>query len=257
MKTLSFIIPVYNEEQRIKTTLTALSRGFSFDGLDLKHIYFVDDGSIDNTVKIIKNHKKTLGKKLGASIDILSYPENKGKGYAVRQGMLTADTDYALFFDADMSTPLTEFKKFLPYIQKNADVVIGTRKNGQSTVVKHQPKYRELLGRGFTLLSQLVLNTWVTDFTCGFKLFSRQATDEIFKSAKINRWSYDSELLFLANRLGYTLHEAPVLWSNDARTKVNLIKDLPKTLIDLFYIRLSNLNLKSVTVKRPAFSSNH
>jgi len=255
MKSLSFVIPIYNESKRLHKTFEALQGGFSFSGIKLEKVIFVDDGSIDNTKDKIKRQKLKLKQILKAKIEVISYPINRGKGYAVKQGMLASDSDYTLFFDADMSTPLSEFSKLMPHIQKQVDVLVGTRKNGHSTVVKHQPLYRELLGRGFTLISQLILNTWVTDFTCGFKAFSRTAKNEIFPLAQIERWSYDSEILYLGRMLGYKLQEVPVLWKNDEGTKVNLLKDIPKTLIDLISIRLSKYTVQSMVrpfVKRLA-----
>src|SRR5690606_14633446 len=123
-------------------------------------------------------------------VKIVTYGNNMGKGYAVRMGMLAGKSDYILFFDADMSTPLVELKKLMPHINKGTDVIIGTRKNGHSTVVKHQPLYRELLGKGFTRITQIAMNTKITDFTCGFKCFSKNATKTIFTRAIITGWGY-------------------------------------------------------------------
>ena len=129
---------------------------------------------------------------------IITYTHNQGKGSAIKLGFLNATADYALFMDADMSTPLTELSKLLPYIKEKIPVVIGTRKNGHSTVTVHQPWVREHLGKVFTFLSQLILNTWVTDFTCGFKAFSRPAYTTIAPVMAINRWGFDSEIIYLA-----------------------------------------------------------
>lgn len=246
MKTINYIIPVYNEEKRITKTIKALKQGLSFDGLKLEKIIFVDDGSTDKTVESIKKQVSSIENKTQAKVQLISYQPNKGKGYAVRTGVINSDADYNLIFDADISTPLTELNKFLPFIKENKDVVIGTRKNSHSTVIKHQPLYRELLGRGFTLLSNIILNTWVTDFTCGFKLFSKRAVKEIFPNSKINHWGYDAEIIYLAKKLGYQINEAPVVWSNDERTKVNLLKDIPQTIIEIFQIRFSSNGSKNI-----------
>jgi len=123
-------------------------------------------------------------------------------------------------------------------MQRGEDVIIGTRKNGESTVVEHQPLYRELLGRCYTLLSQMILNTWATDFTCGFKAFSQNAKVEIFTRGQIDRWGYDSEILFLAKRLGYKINEKAVLWFDDSDTRVNLFKAVFTSLSELMRIRM-------------------
>lgn len=241
MKTLAFVIPVYNESARIAKTLQALKQGISSTGLKLEEIIFVNDGSTDNTGSLISDIRVQLEQITGAKVTLLSYDENRGKGYAIRLGMQAATSDYILFFDADMSTPLEELNKFAPFIEKNIDVVIGTRKNGHSTVIKHQPFHRELLGKGFTLLSNVILNTWVTDFTCGFKAFSREAKDRVFSVSTIDRWGYDAEILHIAQKKGLTMKEVAVQWANDDRTKVNLLKDIPQTLADLMKIRFTHL----------------
>lgn len=254
MKTISFVIPFYNEEKRIKKTIESLLKGFSFAGLKLEKVIFVNDGSKDNTEKIIHLYKKQLEKKLQAKIKIIKYKKNKGKGYAIKQGMLVSKSDYTLMFDVDMSTPLNQLKKFIPYIKKNYDLIVGTRKNGKSTVIKHQPLYREILGRGFTLLTNLILNTWVSDFTCGFKAFSKFAKNRIFEKTIINRWAYDAEALYLAKKMGLDIVEVPVLWKNDPDTKVDLAKDLPETFKDLLRIRLKDYNLLISFNKKPALT---
>lgn len=253
MKSLSFVIPVYNEEERLEKTFTALAKGFSFDGMKLEKVIFVNDGSTDKTLAILKKNKKQLETALNADIKIVSYGANRGKGYAVRSGLIASNSDYTLFFDADMSTPLAEFAKFMPFIKEGYDVVVGTRKNGHSTIIKHQPFIREMLGRCFTLLSQIILNTWITDFTCGFKLFSRKAKNAICERASIDRWGYDAELIFLARKLGFPMKEKAVLWANDERTKVNLFKALPQTLSELFLIRWNDLawTVREIVAKTP------
>lgn len=232
--TLSFVIPVYNEEKRIDKTFEALDSLVLPRGLRLKKVIFVNDGSKDTTSSLLYAF---VAKKHSYSVQIISYQPNHGKGYAIQQGMKESDSDYTLFFDADMSTPLSELDKLAPLMKDQVDVIVGTRKNGQSTVIRHQPKYRELLGRGFTLLTQLALNTWISDFTCGFKAFSRASKETIFTKAKITGWGYDAELVFLAKIHDFTLVEKAVLWSNDERTKVNLVKAIPQTLLELAKIR--------------------
>jgi dolichyl-phosphate beta-glucosyltransferase len=235
MKTISIVIPVYNEEERLPRTFEALSRLRLPRGLRLEKVIFVNDGSMDKTIIRIKNYESRIKNKY--TIKIVSYKENRGKGYAVARGMGESDSDYTLFCDADMSTGFSEFRKFMPAIRKNIPVIVGTRKNGHSTVVRHQPFVREMLGKGFTLLSNIVLNTWVTDFTCGFKAYSREAKDALFPKMKINHWGFDAEMLFLGRISGFEFVEVPVVWSDDRRSKVKLWKDMPISFFSLFYIR--------------------
>jgi dolichyl-phosphate beta-glucosyltransferase len=241
MKTISFVIPVYNEQKRIGKTFKALSRVRLPAGLKLSEVIFVNDGSTDQTKAKI-NRFRMKNKKI-KNIRLISYPGNMGKGYAVRQGMIASDADYTLFFDADMSTPLSEISKLKPLIEKEADVIFGTRKNGKSTVIKHQPFYREFLGRGFTHMTKFALNLEVTDFTCGFKAFSKIANRKIFTNAVINGWGYDAEVAYLAKKNSFEILEKPVIWANDERTKVKLYKAVPQTLFDLLRIYF-NHNIK-------------
>lgn len=239
--TISFVIPFYNEERRIRYALSALLEGVHTHGLRLEEVIFVDDGSVDISVSIVERYKPRLEKKLRAKVTILSYKKNRGKGAAVRTGMLASSADYTLFFDVDMSTPLSELGKFAPLMKRGYDVIVGTRKNGKATVVVYQPLYRQLLGKGFTTLSNMLLSTNFTDFTCGFKAFSKQAKDHVFGLAKIDGWGYDAEILFLSNKFNYHTCEIPVLWANNERSKVNLLKDIVRSLTELVVIRITDL----------------
>lgn len=240
-KTLTIMIPVYNEAERLEKTFSALAAGLQCREFKLAEVIFVNDGSTDSTLKILNKKKAYLEKKLMSTVKIVSYKTNKGKGYAVKKGMINSSSNYLLLADADISTPFDEIKKFEGYVREGADVVVGTRKNGESTVVVPQPIYRQVLGRIYTLLSQLILNTWVSDFTCGFKLFERKAYRTIGKEMKIERWGYDSELVYLAKKYDFDLKEKAVAWYNDDRTKVNLGKDALGSLKELVQIRINDL----------------
>lgn len=240
-KTISFVIPVYNEEKRIAKTVTALRNAVLPHSLNLEKIIFVNDGSTDTTLELLYKFSNDVAEDTGVPVEIVTYSENKGKGYAIKIGMSYSNSDYTIFFDADMATPLSELEKFIPFINENKPVIIGTRKNGESTVVNHQPRIRELMGMAFTLLSQIMLNTWVTDFTCGFKAFSREARTDIFSRSKINRWGYDSEIIFLARKLGYNMVEKAVIWSDDKNTKVKVFKAVFTSLFELIRIRFYHL----------------
>ncbi len=249
LKTLSIVIPVYNEEKRLSITFKELKKDSLFlYGFRIKEVIFVDDGSCDSTKRIVHSVKAELEKKTKASVKLISYKQNRGKGYAVKRGMLAATSDYALLMDADISTPLSELRKF-NRLSSNFDVVIGTRKNGKSTVKVAQPIYRQLLGRVFTLLSQIILNTWVTDFTCGFKLFNRESRERIFSRTRIDRWGYDSEVIFLASKLGYSMTEKAVVWRNKEGSRVSVVKDAVNSLVELFKVRYFDYSGKYETKK--------
>ncbi|MBU1070960.1 glycosyltransferase [Patescibacteria group bacterium] len=238
MKTLTLVIPVYNEAKRLRKTFSTLNKWQVSAGLKLDQVIFVNDGSTDQSLNILKNTHLKLNKK------IISYPKNMGKGFAIKKGMLASQADYTLMLDADMATTPSQIKKFLPLINKGTDVIVGTRKNGHSTVTIHQPFIRENLGKIFTKLSQIILGVQVTDFTCGFKAFSQIAKNDIFSKSLINRWGYDAEILFLAKKLNYSIAEKSVPWADQKGTKVNLIKDSISSLSELITIRLFHLQNK-------------
>ncbi len=229
MKLLSIIIPVYNEEKRLDKTFSAISSLMLPRELKLKEIIFVNDGSTDKTTSLISRFIKTSKH----PISLISYSQNKGKGYAVKIGMMNTASDYSLLCDADMSTPFSELKQFIPFIKQNADVVIGTRKNGKSTVIVHQPWLRENMGKIFTYFTKTILRINITDFTCGFKLFSEKAVEVIFPKSIINRWGYDAEILYIASKENLQIQERHVIWSNEKLSHVNILTAVPNTLFEI------------------------
>lgn len=228
---LSIIVPIFNEQKRVKNLTNVISyfrkQKYSWE------VIVVDDGSTDETIKVLKLMKKKLRFKL------LTYSPNLGKGFAVKTGMLSAQGKYRLFIDLDLSTPIAELEKFLPYFKKY-DIIIGSRKLKSSTLLKRQPIIREYLGKVFTLLSQFMLNTIVSDFTCGFKIFSQKAAEHIFTKQRINRWGFDSEILYIGNIKKFSIKEVPVVWNDDPRTKVKFPQDIINSLIELLTIRVNS-----------------
>ncbi len=235
--TLSIVIPVYNEQSRLGLTLDALLGDIPWGQLQLTQIIFVNDGSRDDTAKLLRQAKTKLQKAIGVKVLIIAYDKNRGKGYAIRQGMLAASGDYILMMDVDVSTPLTEIARLQTGVKHARPIIIGTRKSRVVRVEKEQPFIRVFMGRVYTQLAQSILDTYVSDFTCGFKLFRRDAAGEIFSRALIDRWSYDSEIMFLAVRLGYKPLEVAVRWRNDERSRVHILRDTLRSFYDLWRIR--------------------
>lgn len=228
---LSVVIPLYNEEKRVNNLTQIMShlkkQKFKWE------VIVVNDGSTDKTIKKLKILKNKL------KFKILSYYPNTGKGFAIKTGMLSATGKHRLFLDIDLSTPIEELDKFLPFLKK-FDIVIGSRKMKSSNIVVRQPLARELLGKMFTLLSQKMLQMRVSDFTCGFKCFSKKAAEKIFAKQSIHRWGFDSEILYIGKTKRYSIKEVPVIWKNDPRTRVKFPQDIVNSLTELIKIRLNS-----------------
>lgn len=229
---LSIIVPVYNEEKRLARGITQILKFIDKQSFPVELIV-VDDGSTDATNKLLKNFKH-------ASFQLISYENNQGKGYAVQKGMQNAKGAWQLFMDIDLSTPIEEFYKFLPHF-KSFDVVIGSRRAKDSKVLVHQTFLREWLGSVFTWLSSTFLRVGISDFTCGFKCFSKDAANKLFSLQRMHGWGFDSEIIFLAQKEGFLIKEVPVAWSNDSQTRVVLIKDVYHSLIELIKIRINDV----------------
>jgi dolichyl-phosphate beta-glucosyltransferase len=232
---LSVVIPAYNETARIGRTIPALLT--YLHGLDCAHEFLiVDDGSTDGTPHTAR---QLLSGEPGARV--LEEPRNRGKGHAVKVGMLAAEGQFVLFCDADLSTPPEELDKFWPWLDSGYEVVIGSRKMAGANVSRRQPLWRESLGKGFTWLTNVIAAPGISDVTCGFKCFTHQAAQTLFSLSLIDDWSFDAEVLFIAQQLGYRVKEVPVSWHDEPGTKVRLWKDSIRSLLGLATIRANFL----------------
>jgi dolichyl-phosphate beta-glucosyltransferase len=230
---LSLVIPAYNEEKRIGPSLAEIIAYLQRNGYSYELIV-VDDGSTDGTVEIVE--ELIAGMQNGR----LLCAGHGGKGSAIRKGVLSAEGRYVFFTDADLSTPITELDKFLEQLNQGYKVVIGSRKIAGANVEVHQSWLRESMGKIFTWLTNVILTKNVSDVTCGFKGFSRSVAREIFVRQQVNDWSFDAEVLFLAQKYGYSIKEVPVHWRNDPATKVNLFKDTVRSFLGLLKIRAND-----------------
>lgn len=227
--TLSIIIPVFNEEKRVSKALKALQSYLPKQNYE-SEVIFVDDGSLDKTVEMIK--KRQL-----KNYKIISYQPNRGKGYALKKGVLDSKGDWVVLLDVDMSTPIESLEDFLPFMERKMPVIIGTRKAKGAVVSVHQKVLRQKMGEFYTFLANVLIAPGITDFTCGFKCFSKKAAQEVFSRLKTNRWSWDAEVIYLAKKMNLEIREVPVKWADDPRTKVDLVKDSLGSFIDLLKIR--------------------
>lgn len=230
---LSIIIPAYNEARRLPGTLAGISE-YLQETKQNAEIIVIDDGSTDGTVDRIKRQP---GHNLPPKI--IAFTDNRGKGAAVREGLLAATGRYVLFMDADHSTPVTEVEKLLKVIRaKNgAPVVIGSRYLEPDSIKIRQPWFRVAISRVGNGLIRLVLLPNVRDTQCGFKLFKRSAAREIAGLLRMERFSFDMEMLLIAKQLGYAVREVPVDWHDTPGTRLRPIKSTLQTFGDLVRIR--------------------
>jgi dolichyl-phosphate beta-glucosyltransferase len=237
LESISIVIPAYNEERRLPTTLEAVLaylRGSNFSSAE---VLVVDDGSRDQTAGVTREFASRH-----PEIRLIENPGNRGKGYSVRHGMLEARGDWILFTDADLSAPIAELDKLLGAArERDALVAIGSRALDRSLITVHQSMFREQAGRIFNLCMRMVTGLPLWDTQCGFKLFEAHAAREIFRRQKLDGFSFDVEALFLARKLGFRTVEVPVRWSHAEGTKVSMFSDSLLMFTDLFRVRWNYL----------------
>jgi len=228
MKELSVIIPVYNEGKIIRRNLQAVDAYLQTLGFEYE-IVIVNDGSSDDTLEQVTAMS-------GQHIGVITYAENKGKGFAVNRGMMASQGRYRLFMDMDLSTELTEIPKFLQCVREGrCDICVGNRHSVRLWAQK-RPWYRALLGKIFAFLSSVSSGCPLEDFTCGFKIFTAQACDKVFPHQSIYNWAFDTELLSIAHHAGLRIHQEPVAWHHHDNSKVRIGPAMMTSLMSLVKI---------------------
>ena len=233
--THSFILPAYNESERLTTSIPKVLEYVHARNLRAE-IIVVNDGSTDKTAEVVRQFAAA-----NPMIILLENPGNRGKGYSVRHGMLHAKGAVALFTDADLSSPITEADKLFAALADGADVAIGSRWLQRDLQTERQPFYRQLYGRLFNLGLSIVLRLDYRDTQCGFKAFTRQAIQVVFTRQRVERWGFDPELLFLARKYKLKTVEVPVEWAHDHRSKINPLRDGLRMGLDVLQIRWNSL----------------
>jgi len=236
-RSLSIIIPAYNEEKRLPATLERISSYLGRAGWEFCEVLVVDDGSTDNTVAAAESARK-------CTVRVLRNPGNRGKGYSVRHGMTEAKGEWRLFTDADLSAPIEELQTLWAAAEKSgAQVVIGSRALDRSLIGVHQSVFRETAGKLFNLAVRVITGLPFWDTQCGFKLFEARAAREIFSRQQLERFGFDVEVLFIARKLGYRAIEVPVHWNDVTGTKVGAVGGL-SAFLDPLRIRVNQLKGK-------------
>ncbi len=232
------MIPAYNEEKRLPTSLDTILE-FISGRYDFIEVLVVDDGSRDGTAACVRKYALTH-----PSVRLLQNPGNRGKGYAVRHGMLEAKGEWILVTDADLSSPIAEIDRlFKAAASANADAAIGSRALDRSLIGVHQPAGREYAGRVFNFVMRAITGLPFMDTQCGFKLYSSKAARQIFPKQQLDEFGFDVEDLFIARLLNLKVVETPVRWNNVEGTKVSLRHGL-NSFLDPFRVRLFQLQGK-------------
>ena len=226
-RSLSIIIPAYNEEKRLPLSLAKVQQYLAASNWEFTEVIVVDDGSRDRTAQVAR----------AAGVRVLQNPGNRGKGFSVKHGMLAAAGEWSLFTDADLSSPIAEVEKLWDAAARcGARVAVGSRAVDRSLVGVHQPLLREMTGRVFNIAMRLVTGLPFQDTQCGFKLIESRAAHEVFSRQQLDGFGFDVEVLFIARRLGYKAIEVPVRWDNVEGTKVSLWLGLT-AFLDLLKVR--------------------
>ena len=231
---LSIVIPCYNEEKRLEPKLSESIAALTALLREPFEIIFIDDGSTDQTFEILKAVERKFP---ALPITAIRYTPNRGKGRAVKVGVLASRGAKIIIMDADFSIDLSETTRFIEALD-SVPAAIGTKKHVLTQTEKSQGALRSFLGKGFTKLTNLFLGLNFSDITCGLKAFRGEAGRDIFGRQRINRWSYDSETLFLARRLKYEVVEIPVKWHHEEESKVKTGGAMVSSFRELLAIRL-------------------
>lgn len=230
---LTVVIPAYNEATRIGPTLTRILAYFERQPWPGDIIVVVDGGSDDTLTEVEKFRD-------GRRVEVLDNRDNRGKGYSVRRGVLSARGEYVLFSDADLSTPIEEADRLMAALEAGADVAIASRGMAESKVAVHQPWWRESMGRAFNWFVRRLAVPAISDTQCGFKCFRRDAARRVFALQRLDRFAFDVEVLWIARHLGFRIVEIPVTWSNSPTSTVNPLRDSTRMLLDLVRIRVKH-----------------
>ena len=226
---LSIIVPAYNEEHRLPYTLEQI---FSFlkEQSYTAEVLVVENGSKDRTFEIATGFAKRYP-------NLYVFQEKqRGKGNAVRHGMREARGEYWFMCDADLSMPIAELKKFLPPVLNDVDIAIASREV-KGAVRYNEPYLRHLTGRVFNNLIRLLVLPGLQDTQCGFKCFRAQVAEDVFQYQTLTGWSFDVEILYIAQQKGYQISEIPIHWYFSADTKISILKDSWQMFLDLLRIR--------------------
>ncbi len=231
---VSIVIPAYNESERLGTPLKTILEFVSNNGINAE-VVVVDDGSSDDTAKVAERAFASIP---NVQSNVIRYEKNRGKGFAVKTGLLAAKADVALFSDADLSTPIEEMSKLVdPILRGEYDVTFGSRALDRSLIGTRQPWRREQGGRVMNFIIRTMSGLPFTDTQCGFKAFDLKKFRPLLDLMKIDRFGFDVEFLFVANYHKLCLKEIAVRWNDVEGSKVSVFRDTRRMINELSQIR--------------------
>jgi dolichyl-phosphate beta-glucosyltransferase len=230
---LSIVIPAYNEESRLPNTLEQID-AFLERQVYTAEVLVVENGSQDRTFEVAQTFAREHPR---VSVH---QEKGRGKGLAVRRGILEAHGEYRLMCDADLSMPVDEINRFLPPALPGADIVIGSRE-APGAVRYNEPQYRHLGGRAVNTMIRLLALPGLNDTQCGFKCFHAPVAEELFRLQTLTGWAFDVELLYLARQRGYSIVELPIRWYFNPESKLNVFQDAVKMGLDILTIHWNKL----------------
>lgn len=229
---VSVIIPAFNEEDKLGNTVKEITR-YLKDMKDGCEMIIVDDGSSDGTSSVADD----IAKDAALRTTVLKNDRNMGKGFSVKKGILASSGKFVAFSDADLSTPIEELDKLFAYVENGHDIAIGSRGKKESDVRIRQPLHRQMMGKVFNLFVKLLLLRDFNDTQCGLKLFRGDCAREVARRLKIDGFSFDVEMLYIAKKNGYKIKEVGIVWNNSPESKVKIINSSLKMFLDLLKIK--------------------
>jgi len=231
---MSIVIPAYNESERLGSPLTKILEFLASNDVNAE-VIVVDDGSSDDTAAVAERIFKSTPK---LSAHVIRYDKNRGKGFAVKTGLLAAHADAALFTDADLSTPIEEMSKLIDPIKRGeVDVAFGSRALDRTLIGTHQPWRREQGGKVMNLIIRTMSGLPFADTQCGFKAFNMLKFRPLLDVVRIDRFGFDVEFLFVANYHKLRMKEIPVRWNDVEGSKVSVVRDTRRMITELSQIR--------------------
>lgn len=229
---LSIIIPAHNEANRLPPSLEKID-AFLAGQTFTSEVIVVENGSSDGTLRVAESFKAKM-----PTLKVI-HEDRRGKGLAVKRGMLEATGEYRFFCDADLSMPIEQVIRFLPPQLEPSEVVIGSREVAGSRRID-EPGYRHLIGRVFNTMVRWMVLPGLQDTQCGFKCFRGEIAEKVFPRQTLTGMSFDAEVLFIARKLGYRITEVPIDWTFNADSRVRLVQDSLRMAFDLLEIRLKS-----------------